>query len=89
MKARPLSRRRARPPQLCLGPGCGVEIPRWKRFCDACWPRVPRDLKARIIDAGRARAPHQVSALAIEAAGRIRAAESATARRLGEREETE
>lgn len=77
--------RRWREPQLCCA--CRTSIPHWKRFCDGCWPLVPHDLRARIIQAGRDKAPHTASELAIAAVDRMRKAAAAQARRMGERDD--
>lgn len=85
MSGRSSSARRWREPQLCVS--CRETIQHWKRFCDACWTRVPPDLRARIIQAGRDKAPHTASALALAAVERMRKADALERRKLGERED--
>ena len=80
--------RRRQQPHICLTPGCGRSIERWKRLCNSCWCRLPFDQRKAIAAAMSDRATHIVTRLAAAAAEWLTrhspAAEAA--RRLGERE---
>lgn len=61
--------KRRRPPRhVCIVRGCGAELPRWKRICDAHWRLLPHDQRAAIAQAGQAKAFARVDFLVREAA---------------------
>jgi hypothetical protein len=68
----------------CLG--CRCSVPAWKRLCDSCWRLLPFARRLAITDARRARAPHLVASLSIDAARWLETNRPAdlAARRIGE-----
>jgi hypothetical protein len=72
----------------CTNPSCRAPIPRWKRFCDACWRLLPAAQRSALVAAQKAGRFTQLDSLAIEAGDWLRDHNpaAAAARRLVEGE---
>lgn len=56
-------KRKPQPDHVCMTPGCGAKIARWKWLCDSCFAQLPFDRKKEICGARAQREPHRVFGL--------------------------
>lgn len=60
-------KRKPQPDKICMTPGCGVKIEKWKWLCDGCFRQLPALRRMEIMNARATHEPNRVFGLSREA----------------------
>ncbi|KQO52675.1 hypothetical protein ASF14_05075 [Sphingomonas sp. Leaf257] len=69
---------------LCPVRGCGSSRRKWQAVCDRCWPKLPRDRRADIMETRASGAKHLEARASIAAVDWLNARLAQAARRVGD-----